>query len=338
MAQAIREAIREEMRKDETVFLMGEDIGFFGGPFRVTKGLIEEFGEERVRDTPISEAGFIGAAVGAALTGMRPVVEVQYSDFLACGMDQIVNLAAKMRFISGGQLKVPLVVRAPTGSTGRGATHAQSIYAWFMHCPGLKVVGPSTSYDAKGLLKTAIRDDNPVMLFEHKLLYGSRSIGARKGTTESGLTSAFRPIPEKEYTIPFGRADVKREGEDVTIVATLLMVHRALAAAEKLGDQGVDVEVIDPRTFVPFDKQTIIDSIKKTGRLIVVDEGSKTCGLSAEVAALVTEEAIDYLDAPVKRVVALDTPVPFAPILEGHVIPDENRIVRATKEILGQTN
>jgi len=335
MAQAIREALREEMLRDETVFLMGEDIGLFGGPFGVTKGLMEEFGEERVRDTPISEAGFIGAAVGAAITGMRPVVEVQYSDFLACGMDQIVNQAAKMSLVSGGQLKVPMVLRAPTGATGRGAQHAQSPHAWFMHCPGLKVAGPSTPYDAKGLLKTAIRNDNPVIFFEHKLLYGSRSVGSGKEVDEGGPASAAAaPIPEEEYTLPFGKAEVKRKGEDVTVVATLLMVHKALSAAKVLSGQGISVEVVDPRTFVPFDKQPVIDSVKKTGRVVIVDEGHRTGGMAAEIAAIIAEEAIYYLDAPIKRVATHDTPIPFAPILERRVIPDEDRIIEAIKEVM----
>lgn len=337
VAQAIREALREEMLRDEAVFLMGEDIGIFGGPFGVTTGLIEEFGEERIRDTPISETGFIGAAVGAALTGMRPVVEVQYSDFITCGMDQVVNQAAKMRFISGGQLKVPLVIRAPVGATGRGAQHAQSPYAWFMHCPGLKVVAPSGPYDAKGLLKSAIRDDNPVMFFEHKFLYGSRSVGSPEERSRKEPTEAFAPyesIPTEEYMIPLGKADIKKDGKDVTVIANLLMVHKALRAANVLHDQGIDVEVIDLRSFVPLDKQSIIDSVKKTGRAVVVDEGARTCGIGAEIAAVISEEVIDYLDAAIVRVTALDTPVPFSPVLESRVIPDENRIAEAIKKIL----
>jgi pyruvate dehydrogenase E1 component beta subunit len=334
MAQAIREALREEMARDKTVFLMGEDIGFFGGPFGVTKGLRKEFGETRVRDTPISEAGFIGAAIGAAITGMRPVVEVQYSDFLTCGMDQIANQAAKMSLVSGGQIKVPIVVRAPTGATGRGAQHSQSLYAWFMHCPGLKVVVPSSPYDAKGLLKASIRGDNPVLFFEHKLLYGSRSIGAGKKASESNPPSTAAFIPEEEYTIPFGKAEVKRRGEDVTVVATLLMVRKALAAAEMLSDQGIIVEVVDPRTLVPFDKQTVIGSVRKTGRLVIVDEGCRTGGVAAEIAAIIAEEAMDYLDAPIKRVATLDAPIPFAPRLEKYVIPSKAGIVKAIKEVM----
>lgn len=336
IAQAIREAIREEMLRDETVFLMGEDIGIFGGPFGVTAGLVEEFGEERIRDTPISELGFIGAAVGAALSGMRPIVEVQFSDFIACGMDQVVNQAAKMRLISGGQLKVPLVLRAPVGATGRAAQHAQSPYAWFMHCPGLKVVGPSTAYDAKGLLKTAIRDDNPVLFFEHKLLYGSRSVGSAEESSskESAKVSSLAgDVPEEEYTIPLGRADIKKQGEDVTVIATLLMVQKALNVAQAFHSQGIDVEVLDLRSFVPLDKQTILDSVRKTGRVVIVDEGCKTCGLAAEVSAVIAEEAIDYLDAPISRVTALDTPIPFSPVLESKVIPDESRIAETIENI-----
>jgi len=329
------------MLRDETVFIMGEDVGIFGGPFGVTEGLIEEFGEERVRDTPISETGFVGAAIGAALLGMRPVVEVPFSDILTCCMDQIVNQAAKMRFVSGGQLKVPIVLRAPVGASGRGAQHAQSPYAWFVHCPGLKVVGPSTPYDAKGLLKAAIRDDNPVIFFEHKLLYGSRSVGSAEDKLEKEPTVALAPrgyVPEEEYIIPLGKADIKKKGQDVTIIASLLMLHKALRASEVLCDRGIDAEVIDIRSFVPLDKETILNSVKKTGKVVIVDEGHKTCGFGAEVAALIVEEAIDYLDAPIKRVAALDTPIPFAPTLESFVIPDEKKIIKAVKEVVSKTS
>jgi len=331
MGEAIREALREEMLRDESVFLIGEDIGIekgFGGPFGVTKGLSEEFGHERVRDTPISESAIIGVAIGAAIMGMRPVAEVQYGDFIFCAMDQIVNQAAKMRYMSGGQVKVPMVVRIPTGASGRGAQHAQSPEGFFIHVPGLKVVAPSTPYDAKGLLKTAIRDDNPVLFFEHKLLYGSKGYRAEKGGLE--LVS---DIPDEEYLIPFGVADVKRRGEDVTIVAKLLMVHKSYAAAEKLEKEGISVEVIDPRTLVPFDNQTILKSLEKTGRLVIVEEDTKRGGWGAEIAAMIAEEAIDYLDAPIKRVSAMDTPIPSPP-LEKYVIPDEERIIKAVKEIL----
>lgn len=330
ISEAIREALREEMLRDETVFLMGEDIGIeggFGGPFGVTKGLSEEFGHERVRDTPISESAIIGTAIGVALLGMRPVVEVQYGDFIFCAMDQVVNQAAKLRYMSGGKVKVPVVIRIPTGATRRGAQHAQSPEAFFVHVPGLKVAAPCTPYDAKGLLKTAIRDDNPVLFFEHKRLYGGKGYRGVRGGLE--VVSA---VPEEEYLIPFGQADIKREGDDVTIVAKLLMVHRSLSVAQKLGAEGIGLEIIDPRTLVPFDRETVIKSVRKTGRLIIVEEDTKTGGWGAEVAATISEEAIDYLDAPIKRVSALDTPIPASPPLEDYVIPNEERIIRAVKE------
>lgn len=335
IAEALREALREAMRSDKSVFLIGEDIGRFGGAFRVTNGLFYEFGEERVRDTPVSEAGIIGAAVGAAITGMRPVAEIQYADFLTCGMDQVVNQAAKMRLISGGQAKVPLVIRAPLGSTNRGAQHGQSVEAWFMHTPGLKVVVPSTPYDAKGLLLTAVRDDNPVMFFEHKYLYGSKSPGGKADTAGNEIAERFTPAPREEYMIPFGKADVKKEGRDVTVVATLLMVHKALLASGKLEKEGISVEVIDPRTLVPLDEEAILNSVKKTGRLVIVTEDCLRGGVGAEIAAIVSERAFDYLDAPIKRVAALNTPIPFAPVAETYVIPNENRIVEVIREILG---
>jgi len=316
---ALREALREEMLRDETVFLLGEDIGrYWKGAFKVTKGLAEEFGDERVRDTPISESAIIGVAAGAAITGMRPVAEIMFGDLSALAMDQIANQAAKLTYMFGGQTKVPLVIRMPFGAgVNIAAHHSQSLEAWFMHVPGLKIAMPSTPYDAKGLLKTAIRDDNPVMFFEHKLLYSIKG-----------------PVPEEEYTVPLGVADVKREGEDVTIVATLYMVHKSLAAAEELSNEGISVEVVDPRTLVPLDKQAIINSVKKTGRIVIVTEDCKTGGVSAEIAAVVAEEAIDYLDAPVKRVAEPDTPIPFSPPLERFVIPDEKRIIGAVKEVV----
>jgi pyruvate dehydrogenase E1 component beta subunit len=331
IAEAIREALREEMLRDESVFLIGEDIGIeggFGGPFGVTKGLAEEFGHERVRDTPISESAIIGVAIGAAAMGMRPVAEVQYGDFIFCAMDQVVNQAAKLRYMSGGQVKVPMVIRIPTGATGRGAQHAQSPEAFFIHVPGLKIAVPCTPYDAKGLLKTAIRDDNPVLFFEHKLLYGGEGYRAMGGLNLVGA------VPEEEYLIPFGVADIKREGDDVTILAKLLMVHRSITAAEELEKEGISAEVIDPRTLVPFDKETVIKSVKKTGRLIIVEEDTKTGGWGAEVAAIVAEEAIDYLDAPIKRVSTPDTPIPASPTLESYVIPNKERIIEAVKEIV----
>lgn len=316
---ALREALREEMLRDKTVLLLGEDIGrYWHGAFKVTKGLAEEFGDERVRDTPISESAIIGVAIGAAITGMRPVAEIMFGDLSALAMDQIANQAAKLRYMFGGQAKVPIVIRMPFGAgVNIAAHHSQSLEAWFMHVPGLKIAMPSTPYDAKGLLKTAIRDDDPVMFFEHKLLYPIEG-----------------PVPEEEYTIPLGVADVKRKGEDVTIVATLYMVHRALAAAEELDRQGIKAEVIDPRTLVPLDKQAIINSVKKTGRIVLVTEDCKTAGVSAEIAAVVSEDALDYLDAPIKRVAEPDTPIPFSPPLEQFVIPNEKSIIKAVKEIV----
>jgi len=316
---ALREALKEEMLRDEKVFVMGEDVGrYWKGAFKVTKGLAEEFGDERVRDTPISESAIIGVAAGAAITGMRPVAEIMFGDLSALAMDQIANQAAKLRYMFGGQTKVPLVIRMPFGAgVNIAAHHSQSLEAWFMHVPGLKIAMPSTPYAAKGLLKTAIRDDNPVMFFEHKLLYSVKG-----------------PVPEEEYTVPFGVADVKREGEDVTVFATLYMVHKSLAAAEELSKQGISAEVVDPKTLVPLDKQAIVNSVKKTGRIVIVTEDCKTGGVSAEIAAVVAEEAIDYLDAPVKRVAEPDTPIPFSPPLEKFVIPDENRIIKAVREIV----
>ncbi len=334
IVQALRMALIEEMDRDPAVFLLGEDIAVFGGAYRVTEGLLARFGESRVRDTPISEAAIVGAAIGAAMTGLRPVAEIQFNDFLACAMDQIVNQAAKMRFMMGGQVKVPMVIRAPVGATGRAAQHSQSLEAWFMHAPGLKVAFPSTPYDAKGLLKSAIRDDNPVMFFEHKLLYGGSSPGGKAKTAVDGLGQAFRPAPPTEYVVPFGVADVKRRGRDVTVVATGLMVHRALAAAAVLAAEGIEVEVIDPRTLVPLDRAAIVGSVSKTGRLVVVSEDVLTCGVASEIAALAAEEALWSLDAPVVRVSVPDTPIPFAPGNEMAVIPQEQTIVRAVRSVL----
>lgn len=316
---ALREALREEMERDKTVFLLGEDIGrYWGGAFKVTNGLAEEFGDERVRDTPISESAIIGAAVGAAITGMRPVAEIMFGDLTALAMDQIANQAAKIRYMFGGQAKAPLVVRTPFGAGVNIASHhSQSLEAWFMHVPGLWVAAPSTPYDAKGLMKTAIRGDNPVFFCEHKLLYPLKGM-----------------IPEEEYTVPFGKAEVKREGKDATIFATMFMVHKALAAAEQLDKAGISAEVIDPRTLVPLDKVAIVASVKKTGRIVIVSEDVKTAGVSAEIAAVVAEEAIDYLDAPIKRIAEQDTPIPFSPSLEHFVIPEENRIIKAVREIV----
>lgn len=316
---ALREALREEMARDPSVFLLGEDIGrCWGGAFKVTEGLAEEFSEERVRDTPISESAIVGTGVGAAITGMRPVVEIMFGDLTALAMDQIANQAAKIRYMFGGQATCPLVIRTPFGAGVNIASHhSQSLEAWFMHVPGLYVAVPSTPYDAKGLLKAAIRGDNPILFCEHKLLYPMEG-----------------EVPEEEYTVPFGMADIKKEGSDVTIVATLYMVHLALRAAEVLEKQGVNVEVVDPRTLTPLDKQAIIRSVKKTGRIVIVSEDCKTAGVSAEIAASVAEEALDYLDAPIKRLAEPDTPIPFSPTLEQYVIPNEKSIVRAVKEVL----
>jgi pyruvate dehydrogenase E1 component beta subunit len=316
---ALREALKEEMRRDPSVFLLGEDIGrYWGGAFKVTDGLAEEFGDERVRDTPISESAIIGTAVGAAITGMRPVAEIMFGDLTALAMDQIANQAAKIRYMFGGQAKCPLVIRTPFGAGVNIASHhSQSLEAWFMHVPGLFVAAPSTPYDAKGLLKSAIRGNNPVFFCEHKLLYPVEG-----------------EVPKEEYTVPFGVAEVKMEGSDATIVATSYMVHKALEASKALEKEGISVEVVDPRTLTPLDKQAIVKSVRKTGRLIVVSEDCKTAGVSAEIAAVVAEEALDYLDAPIKRLAEPDTPIPFSPSLEQYVIPNEKAIVKAVKEVI----
>lgn len=332
MVEALREALREEMLRDKRVILLGEDIGIeggFGGAFTVTLGLSEEFGHRRIIDTPISEAAIAGLATGAALGGLRPVADVQYGDFLFLAMDQLANNAAKLRYMSGGKLSVPMVFRAPVGATTRGSQHGQSLEAFFMHVPGLKVACPSNPYDGKGLLKAAIRDDNPVIFFEHKLLYGSK--GARKEKSGLQLTAL---IPEEEYLVPFGQAKVLRSGQDVTLVANLLMVHRALQAARVLESDHIDAEVIDVRTLVPFDWETLFSSVRKTGRLIVVEEDNLTGGWGAEVAARVAESCIGYLDGPICRVAAPDTPVPFAPVMENFYIPSVERITGAARELL----
>ncbi|WP_436853135.1 alpha-ketoacid dehydrogenase subunit beta [Bacillus altitudinis] len=317
--EAVREAMSQEMRKNQDVFILGEDIGVYGGAFGVTRGMIEEFGPERVRNTPISEAAIAGGAVGAALTGMRPILELQFSDFITIAMDQLVNQAAKTRYMFGGKGKVPLVVRTPAGSgTGAAAQHSQSLEAWMAHIPGLKVVQPSTAYDAKGLLKAAMDDDNPVIFYEHKLLY--KTIGE---------------VPEEQYSIPLGKADVKRSGKDVTIVATAIMVHKALEAAKELEAEGIDVEIIDPRTLVPLDEETIIESVKKTGKCIVVHEAVKRGGYGGEIASMIAEsEAFDYLDASIKRLGGLAVPIPYNPTLEKAVIPQVPDIIEAAKELV----
>jgi len=318
-AGALNEALKQEMRRDPTIYEAGEDVGKYGGIFGVTAGLLEEFGEKRVKDTPITESAIIGSAVGAAATGLRPVVELMFIDFIGVSLDQLYNQAAKMKYMFGGKAKLPLVVRTTCGAgMGAAAQHSQSLEAWFMHIPGLKVAMPSTPYDAKGLLITAIRDDNPVFFIEHKMLYGIEG-----------------EVPEEPYTIPFGVADVKREGKDVTVVATAAMVHKALAAAEELAKEGIEVEVVDPRTLTPLDEEGIIASVKKTHRLVIVHEEVKRAGSGAEIAAVVAERAFDYLDAPIKRVAAPFAPVPFSPALESEFIPNEAKIVAAVKEVVG---
>jgi pyruvate/2-oxoglutarate/acetoin dehydrogenase E1 component len=325
IAEALRAAIRDEMRRDERVFCLGEDIGIpggFGGAFTVTLGLSDEFGHERILDTPISEALIAGMAVGAAVCGLRPIADVQYGDFLFNMMDQLANQAAKLRYMSGGTLSVPMVMRAPIGATGRGSQHAQSLEAFFTHVPGLKVVAPATAYDAKGLLTAAIRDDNPVLVFEHKLLYGSK--GSR---VEKGALSPVGEVPEGDYIVPIGQGAIRRPGRHITIVANLLMLYRSLAAADRLAEQGIEAEVIDPRTLVPLDKNLILDSLCKTGRLLIVEEDNLTNGWGAEIAALMADEAFAWLDAPIKRLAAPDVPPPFAPILEQNYVPTEQKIV-----------
>jgi len=320
LAQAVNEALAEELRRDPAVFLIGEDVAEAGTPFKVTSGLVQEFGPERVLDSPISEAGITGIGLGAAMTGMRPVVDIMFGDFLTLVMDQLANQAAKVHYMSGGRLKAPLTVRTTLGATRRSAAqHSQSLHAWVSHVPGLKVVLPSTPYDAKGLLKTAIRDDNPVVFFEDKMMF------AVKGS-----------VPDGEYTIPFGAADVKREGEDVTIVATSSMVYVALEAAEQLAEEGVSAEVVDPRTLVPLDRETLVASAKKTGRVVVVDEGHTSYGASAELAAVIAEDAFYWLEAPVRRAAAMDVPVPFSPVLEDQTVPTPDSVASISKSLLGK--
>jgi acetoin:2,6-dichlorophenolindophenol oxidoreductase subunit beta len=334
-AEALREAMTQEMERDPGVFLMGEDVGGFGGPFGITKGMVEQFGTQRVRDTPVSEAGFFGMAVGAAMLGKRPIVEVHYADFLTCAMDALVNQAAKMHLMSGGQFSVPMVVRAPTGSTNRGATHGQSLEAWFMHTAGLKVVCPSNPYDAKGLLIASIRDNNPVLFFEHRYLYGTRSPGGKVHSAWEALSSAGSDVPEEPYALPLGQARVVRPGRDISVVATMLMVHKAMAAAEELSKEGIELEVIDPCTLAPLDQETIFSSVRKTSRLLVASEDALTAGVSAEIAALVCETAFAYLDAPPVRVAGRNSPIPFAPNAEEAVLPGIADITAAARQLMG---
>ena len=316
--EAVREALRQEMQNDGRVFIIGEDVGVYGGAFGVTRGLVEEFGEERVIDTPISEYGIAGAITGAALTGMRPVGEIMFMDFTTFAMEQLVNQAAKMRFMFGGTIEVPFVLRCPAGSgSGAAAQHSQSLENWFVHVPGLKVVMPSTPYDVKGLLLSSIRDDNPVIFVEHKLLYRTKG-----------------PVPEEAFTIPLGSADVKRPGRDLTIVATSIMVKRSLEAADVLAQDGIEAEVVDPRTLKPLDEETIIQSVVKTGRVLIVHEACKTGGFGGELAAVIAgSEAFDYLDAPIVRLAGRDMPIPYSRILEYHTVPQVENIVQAARQL-----
>jgi pyruvate dehydrogenase E1 component beta subunit len=316
-AQAVNEALSEEMRQDQAVFVIGEDVAEAGTPFKVLAGLVEEFGPERVVDSPISEPGITGLGVGAAMTGLRPVVDIMFGDFLTLVMDQLANQAAKTHYMSGGKLKVPLTLRTTMGATRRSAAqHSQSLHAWVAHVPGLKVVLPSEPADAKGLLKTAIRDDNPVVFIEDKMDYSVKG-----------------EVPDGEYLIPFGVADVKRAGDDVTIVATSSMVRVALAAAEQLEADGISAEVIDPRTLVPLDEEALVRSAEKTGRVIVVDEGHRSYGASAELAAVIADRAFYSLDAPVKRLAAMDVPIPFSPPLEDATVPTPDLVAQTAREL-----
>ena len=317
-SQAIRKALTEEMQRDDKVFILGEDVGIFGGAFGVTQGMIKEFGKDRVRDTPISEAAIMGAAIGAALTGMRPVVEIMYIDFLTCCMDELVNQAAKIKYMTGGQVKLPLTVRVPIGAGySEAAQHSQSLEALFVHIPGLKVVIPSTPYDAKGLLKSVIRDDDPVIFLEHKALYDTL-----KGE-----------VPDEEYLIPLGKADIKKEGRDITVIATSMMVHKVMSVSQEIKKDGIDVEVIDPRSLVPLDKKAILNSVKKTGRVILVEEAVKRNACSANIASIIMEEVFEYLKAPIFRICSKNTPIPFSPILEKAYLPCEEEIYQAITKL-----
>ena len=331
IAEALREAIAEEMERDQRVFCLGEDIavpGGWGGAFTVTLGLEQRF-PDRMINTPIAELGFFGVACGAAMMGMRPIVDVQYGDFLLLASDQIVNNIAKLRYMSGGQITMPLVMRAPVGATGRGSQHAQNVERYFTGVPGIKVVAVSNAYDAKGILKAAVRDDNPVLLVEHKLLYGSK--GAR---AESGAVDATRAIPDDDYVVPLGSAAVCRPGQDVTLLGWLLMLHHALDAARTLAPEGIDAEVIDVRSLAPLDYDTIGASVRKTGRVVIVEEGPKTGSVSAEIAAGILERFGEYLRCPIRRVASADVPVPFSPVLENAYRPDAPRIVQAVRDVM----
>jgi pyruvate dehydrogenase E1 component beta subunit len=316
-AQAVKEAIAEEMRRDSTVCLFGEDVAEAGTPFKVLSGLVEEFGTGRIVDTPISEAGFTGLAVGAAMTGLRPIVDIMFGDFITLTMDQMVNQAAKVHYMSGGRWKVPMVMRTTLGATRRsGAQHSQSLHAWFSHVPGLKVILPSTPYDAKGLLKSAIRDQNPVVFFEDKMMYKLRG-----------------QVPSEEYVIPLGVADVKREGRDISLIATSSMVQVALAAADLLEEAGISAEVVDPRTTWPLDEKTLIESVKKTSRAIVIDEGYERYGVTAELASVISAGAFYDLDAPVVRMGAMHVPIPFSPPLEDSTVPTDQTVFEMARKL-----
>ncbi|MDJ0752701.1 MAG: alpha-ketoacid dehydrogenase subunit beta [Ardenticatenaceae bacterium] len=317
-SEAINEAMAEEMRRDEAVFLIGEDVGVFGGVFGVSTGLFDEFGETRVRDTPISEIAIVGGGLGAALMGMRPIAEIMFADFVACAMDQVVNQVAKARYMSGGKASVPLTLRIVNGAPGSAAAqHSQSPEAWFMNVPGLKIAIPATPYDAKGLLKSAVRGEDPVLFFEHKMLYA-----------EPG------EVPEDDYTVPFGEAVVRRAGKDITILAIGGVLPRVMAATEQLAAAGIDAEVIDPRTLVPFDKETVIKSVQKTNRVVIVHEAHKRAGPGAEIAAMLAEEAIGYLDAPIVRVATKNVPFPYAPDLEQYILPTVEDITEAVSAVV----
>lgn len=331
IAEALRKAIHDEMARDPNVFCIGEDIGIpggFGGAFTVTLGLEKDF-RDRMIDTPISEIGIFGYACGAAVMGMRPIADVQYGDFLFCAMDQVANEIAKLRYMSGGKLKVPIVMRAPVGVTGRGSQHAQNMEPYFISCPGLKIVAPATAYDAVGLLKAAVRDDDPVLIFEHKLLYGSK--GPRQ---ETGSVDASSEIPDEDYIVPIGNGIIRREGKDATIVASLLMMHFSLQAAEILAKEGIDCEVIDPRTLWPLDIDLILGSVKKTGRAVIVEESPKQGGLGAEIGMQIAENIPDYLLAPITRVAAPNTPAPYSPVMEKFYIPQPERIASVIKKLV----
>lgn len=320
LGEAVREALAEELRRDPRVFIMGEDVAEAGTAFKVLSGLVQEFGPERVLDTPISEAGFTGIGVGAAMTGMRPVVDIMFGDFIGLTMDQMANQAAKIHYMSGGKWKCSMVMRTTLGATRRSAAqHSQSLHAWFCHIPGLKVVMPSTPYDAKGLLKTAIRDDNPVVFYEDKMMYKLKG-----------------PVPQEEYTIPFGVADIKRSGDDVTIIATSSMVQVALGAAKLLEEYDISAEVVDPRTLWPLDEKTLVESAKKTSRVIVVDEGYGRYGVTAELASVIQENAFFDLEAPVKRMGAMHVPIPFSPPLEDATVPTDRSVCEAARVLCGR--